>query len=102
MYNLSNLTEGNTSGFVDVLAVSNDVTNGFYWLFVSIALWIVLAAAMHRTGVLPAIVASSFITGVVGILLVITGLVGSNYLIYYILIIALGTAAAFVAGKGEG
>lgn len=100
MYNLTNFTAGNSS-FVNSMSAVNDVTNGFFWVFITLALWVVLSVAMQRNGILPAIVASSFITGITGILFILAGLIGEGYLIYYILSIGLAVAAGFVAGKGE-
>ena len=100
MYNLTNATNG--GAFINVMGVSNDVTNGLFWLIMTLVLWIVLTIAIQRnSGILPAIAVSSYITSIAGILLVITGLVGEGYLVYYILTIALAVAATFVAGKGE-
>lgn len=100
MYNLTNLTDTNQT-FVGAMSAANDVTGGWFWLVISIALWLVLTLAMRRNGILPAFVASSFITSVAGMLLVITGLVNGAYLIYYILIMGFGVAGGFVASKGE-
>lgn len=100
MYNLSNATTTD-GGFLNVVGVANDVTGGVFWLFVTITLWIILTVAMQKNGVLPAIVTASFVTGVVGILFVLTGLVGQGYLIFYLLSMGLAVAASFVAGKGE-
>lgn len=101
MYNLTNLTGGDP-GFLNSMSVANDVTNGLFWVLISVILWIVLVTTMQKSGILPAITAASFVTSIVGMLLILTGLVSQGYLIFYIIVMASAVAAAFVAGKGEG
>ena len=98
-YNLTNVTGGDN--LLDIMVAADQLSGNIFFLLVSIALFVILLVSMVNRGFLPAFATSSFITGIAGILLVLAGLISQSYLVYYIVIMALAVAAAFVAGKGE-
>lgn len=99
MYNLTNVS--NSQNLLDLAIASNQLTNNVLFLFITIAMFIVLTLLLVNRGILAAISTSSFITGITGILLILSGLISETFLVYYVVVMALAIAAAFVAGKGE-
>lgn len=100
MYNTSNLTSA--TNLLEVMVATNQLANNTLFLFLTIGLWIILFMAFNF-GARPvnAIAAASFITGIAGILFVLSGLIAQDFLIYYILTMGLATAAAFISNKGD-
>lgn len=98
-YNLTNVTGG--EGLYDTMVAVDQLTGNIFFFLVTIALFAILLISMLRNGFLPAVTTSGFITSVVGVLLIVSGLISDAYLVYYIIAGALAIAAAFVAGKGE-
>lgn len=97
-YNLTNLT--NSENLLDVMIATNELTNSTLFLFLTIGLWIILFMAFNFTArPVNAVAGASFITGLAGILFTLSGLISEDYLIVYILGLALGVAAAFISSK---
>jgi len=98
-YNLTNVTAA--ENLLEIAIASNGLANNMLFLFLTIGLWLILTIIMVNRGILAAIATSSFVTGLAGILFVLSGLISQDFLIYYILVMGLAVSAAFVAGRGE-
>lgn len=78
----------------------NNQTGGLFYLLFTLSLAIIIfMALMKKEGPIPAAVASCFVVGITGILLVLTGAIDASWLGYYIIPVPIIGAAAFINSR---
>lgn len=93
--NLTNVTDP-----FELTVFINNSTGGLFYLLFTITLAVIIfLAVMKREGPVAAAVASSFITGLTGVLLVLTGAVSASWLGWYILPVPIMGAAAWINSR---
>lgn len=93
--NLTNVTDP-----YDLLLFVNNATGGLYFLLFTLSLGIIVfIALMKQDNPVAAGVASSFVVGLTGILLVLSGAIDSSWIAWYLLPAALMGASAFIASR---
>lgn len=98
-YNLTNLT--NSTDFLSMQVAINDITGGVLYLGLTGVLFVIILIGLLNRGLVPAVAVSSWITGIVGILLTIVGLVSDDWLAFYVVPMALAAGLLWVASRGD-
>jgi hypothetical protein len=98
-YNLTNVT--NSTNLLEFMSASNDLTGGFMFLGITGVLFVILFIGLINRGIIPAIAVSTWVTGLTGILFIVTGLISTQWLAFYILPMALGAGFTWIASRGD-
>ena len=78
----------------------NNVTGGLFFLLFTLSLGIIIfMALMKKENPIAAMVASSFVVGLTGILLILTGAVDPSWLGWYLIPVPIMGAAAFISSR---
>ena len=89
LYNLTNITGANGNPLVVASAV-NDLTGGLLGLMLAVSLFIIAFIAFKNYPAQTAFAASGFITSVICIPLLIVGLVGTQVMVLFTILTAIG------------
>ena len=90
MTNLTNLT--NMHGLFDVAEFVNEATGGIFWAVILICVYIIFVVNLRAEGLERGIVAASFVSMLLSLLLYNIGLVQIGFPIFFIVIMAASTA----------
>ena len=98
-YNLTNI-----SGSTDILQFvlhADAIVGGLLSIGILLSLFVIIFFAALREGALTAFGASTFITGVVGMLFILAGLIETSMLIWFILPVALVVVMGLVKRQAD-
>ena len=93
-YDLTNVS--NMTGVQDIFLVPNQLTGGLFGTIILFILWFVIFMQLKNYSTKPALLAASFITGIVALILWLLGVVNQYVLIVCVVI----TAISFVLNWG--
>lgn len=98
-YNLTNI-----SGSTDILQVithADQLVGGLISIGILIALFFIVFLSTLREGALTAFGASTFITGIIGMLFILAGLIETSMLIWFILPVAIVVVLGLVKRQAD-
>lgn len=99
-YNLTNISgSGSLTGFLGGI---DGLTGGLFIILILLALFFVVLLGLINWGLFPALASSTLLTSVVGIVFILSGLLSSSYLAYFILLPAGVAIMGFIMSRQEG